>query len=168
MGVTGDVMAAGGKWRAISAAEGILNEEDLFELRCRIRNAEFQEIATEILAECEQRLDEAERQKLQKLVEDKPRFGHWTLSDGEYDREYALAMELGRLQVLKGNTSADRDQYQLARSLSRGRPDLVGVNLFDHRRQFRVFLSHRALAMRRFALVETARQRKPRGTIHFD
>ena len=47
------------------------------------------------------------------MVEEKPKFGYWTVSEAEYDREYSLAMELGRLQVFKGSVSADREQYQL-------------------------------------------------------
>jgi hypothetical protein len=69
-------------------------------------------------------------------------------------------MELGRLQVFKGSVIADRHHYDLARRLSRSHPNLVGLNLSDYRRQFRVFLSPRAAAMRRFALMEMAAKGK--------
>jgi hypothetical protein len=134
------------------------NGELFLRVLCEVQNAEFYEIAVWILARHERELDETARQKGRKIAEDKPKFSYWTHTKSDYDLEYALAMELGRLQVFKGTVADDRDQYRLACRLNKGRPDLVGVNLFDYRRQFRVFLSQRALAMRRFALVEMARQ----------
>jgi hypothetical protein len=126
-------------------------------LFCQIERAEFREIAAAILASSfTGELGEEYRHSLEKLVAAKPEFGYWAVNDSEYRREYFLAMELGRLQVCKGYISADRDQYDLARRLSRSHPNLVALNLSDYRRQFRVFLSPRAAALRRFALVEMA------------
>jgi len=147
--------------------ESLAYDEELLRLECLLRNAEFQEIAAAILASRDKELGNMARKRLEEMVAEKPKFGFWTLSDSEYDLEYTLAMELGRLQVFKGNVSADRDQYQLARRLSRSHPNLVGVTIFDYRRQFRVFLSPRALAMRRFALVEMSRQEDTPGNIIF-
>jgi hypothetical protein len=125
-------------------------------LFCKIERAEFREIAAAILSFSREELGEEYRHSLAKVVAAKPKFGYWAMNDSEYRREYFLAMELGRLQVCKGYVSADRDQYTLARRLSRSHPNLVALNLSDYRRQFRVFLSPRAAAMRRFALVEMA------------
>lgn len=125
-------------------------------LFCQIEGAEFREIAAAILSSFTEELGEEYRHSLEKVVAAKPKFGSWAVNESEYRREYFLAMELGRLQVCKGYVSADRDQYDLARRLSRNHPNLVALNLSDYRRQFRVFLSPRAAAMRRFALVEMA------------
>jgi hypothetical protein len=135
-----------------------LIDEPFRRLLCQIESAEFQEIAVAALSAYQGELGEAARQTVDRMVAEKPKFGYWTVSESEYDREYILALELGRLQVFKGSAAADQEQFDLARRLSRSHPDLVALNRFDYRRQFRVFLSPRALAMRRFALVETARQ----------
>ena len=74
-------------------------------------------------------------------------------------------MDLGRLQFFKGNVACGRDQYKLAKRLNRDHPNLVGLNLFDYGRQFTVFLSSKAGALRRFALVEMARHDNPEKTI---
>jgi hypothetical protein len=133
-------------------------DEPLRRLLCEIDKAEFQEIAAAALSAYRGELGEAPRRVLDTMVAEKPKFGYWTVSESEYGREYALALELGRLRVFKGGIAADRDQYDLARWLSRSHPNLVALRSFDYRRQFRVFLSPRAAAMRRFALVEMARQ----------
>ena len=125
-------------------------------LLCQIDRAEFREIAAAILSSSAEELGEEYRRNLEKVVAAKPKFGYWTGNESEYRREYVLAMELGRLRVFKGSVIADRDQYDLARRLSRSHPNLVALNLSDYRRQFRVFLSPRAAAMRRFALLEMA------------
>jgi hypothetical protein len=125
-------------------------------LFCQIDRAEFQEVAAAILSSSTEELSEEHRRSLEKVVAAKPKFGYWAANEAEYGGEYLLAMELGRLQVFKGNVIADRDQYDLARRLGRSHPDLVALNLSDYRRQFRVFLSPRAAAMRRFALTEMA------------
>ena len=134
------------------------NGERLRSLECQIRSVEFQELAAAVLACYEGELEKAHLEQLKQMVEEKPKFGYWTVSEAEYDREYSFAMELGRLQVFKGSVSADREQYQLVRHLHRQHPTLVGLNLLDCRRQFMVFLSPRAEAMRLFALVEMATQ----------
>ena len=67
----------------------------------------------------------------------------------------------------KGSCLKDRDQYLLIRRLNRGDPALVGFNLFDYRRQLIAFLSPRAMAMRRFALVGMTRQLRQEQTILF-
>ncbi|MBW1981905.1 MAG: hypothetical protein JRJ12_11870 [Deltaproteobacteria bacterium] len=136
-----------------------LSGDALMELECNIREADFQETAEALLAAHQDALTEDARMKLQGIITDKPRFGYWTKGDAEYDREYDVAMELARLKVFKGNVEGDRDQYDLACRLRRENPHLVGMNLTDYRRQFSVFLSPRAEAMRRFALAEIHRQR---------
>jgi hypothetical protein len=125
-------------------------------LFCQIDGAEFREIAAAILSSFTEELSEEYRRSLEEMVAAKPKFGHWAANEPDYHGEYLLAMELGRLQVFKGSVGADRDQYDLARRLSRSHPDLVALNLSDYRRQFRVFLSPRATAMRRFGLTEMA------------
>jgi len=125
-------------------------------LICQIDREEFREIAAAILSSSTEELGEEYRRSVEKVIAAKPKFGYWAVNESEYRREYFLALELGRLRVFKGNVIADRDQYDLARRLSRSRPDLVALNLSDYRRQFRVFLSPRAAAMRRFALIEMA------------
>ena len=101
------------------------------------------------------------------IVQDKPKFGYWTINDAEFDQDYSLAMELSRLHVFKGTVAGDRVQYKLARRLNRSYPTLVGLSLFDWRRQFMVFLSRKAVAMRRFALLEIAREKIRGGTVCF-
>ena len=133
-----------------------LIDEPLRRLLCEIDGAEFQEIAKAALSAYQRELGEAARQTVDRMVAEKPKFGYWTVNESEYGREYILALELGRLQVFKGSAAADREQYDLARRLSRSHPNLVALNRFDYGRQFRVFLSPRASAMRRFALVEMA------------
>lgn len=56
--------------------------------------------------------------------------------------------------LAKGSCLKDRDQYLLILRLNRNHPTLVGFNLFDYRRQFVPLLLPRAMAMRRFALIE--------------
>ena len=133
-----------------------LLDEPLRRLLCQIDGAEFQEIAVAALSAYQGELGETPRRIVERMVADKPKFGYWTVNESEYGREYILALELGRLQVFKGSAAADREQYDLARRLSRSHPNLVALNRFDYGRQFKVFLSPRASAMRRFALVEMA------------
>ena len=133
-------------------------DDSLRRLLCQIDGAEFQEVAGAALSVYQGEVGEAARRTLARMVAEKPKFGYWTMNESEYGREYTLALELGRLQVFKGSVAADREQYDLARRLSRSHPNLVALNRFDYRRQFRVFLSPRAVAMRRFALVEIAGQ----------
>lgn len=140
-----------------AAAPPVLDEY-LHPLLFQIARAEFQEIAAAVLSTYRGELSESFRRTVEKMVKEKPKFGYWAINDSEYWREHTLALELGRLQVFKGSVAADREQYNLARRLSRNHPNLVALNLFDYRRQFRAFLSPRAAAMRRFALVEAARQ----------
>jgi hypothetical protein len=139
-------------------------DEPLRRLLCEIDRAEFQEIAAASLSAYRGELGEAHRRVLETMVAEKPKFGHWTVDESEYGKEYALALELGRLRVFKGSVVADRDQYDLARRLSRSHPNLIALRSFDYRRQFRVFLSPRAAAMRRFALGEMAQQRTGVGS----
>jgi hypothetical protein len=131
-------------------------DEPLRRLLCEIDRAEFQEIAVAALTAYQGELEEASRRILDRMVAGKPKFGYWTVNESEYGREYALALELGRLRVFKGSVAADREHYDLARRLSRSHPNLVALSCFDYRRQFRVFLSPRAAAMRRFAVREMA------------
>jgi hypothetical protein len=133
-------------------------ETEMSPLRCQLHCAEYQEIAADILAYYEEVLDPAMREEFSIIVGDKPKFGYCTINDAEFDQDYSLAMELGRLHVFKGTVAADRAQFKLARRLNRNYPTLVGLSLFDWRRQFVVFLSQKAVAMRRFALVEIARE----------
>jgi hypothetical protein len=140
------------------AAGQLFLDEPLRRLLCEIDRAEFQEIAAAALSAYRGELGEASRRVLETMVAEKPKFGHWTVGESEYGREYALALELGRLRIFKGSVVADREQYDLARRLSRSHPNLIALRSFDYRRQFRLFLSSRAAAMRRFALVEMARQ----------
>jgi hypothetical protein len=136
-------------------------------LKGLIRTQEFQEVAQAILSRYQDDLEENTLERLERIVQEKPRFGYWTMSETEYDLAYSLAMELGRIQVFKGSVSEDRDQYDLVRRLSRSYPTLVGLNLFDYRRQFVVILSPKARAMRRFALVEMAAQAGREVSIFF-
>ena len=133
-------------------------DEPLRRLLCQIDRAEFREIAVAALSAYQGDLGEAPRRILDRMVAEKPKFGHWTVNESEYGREYTLALELGRLRVFKGSVAADREHYDLARRLSRSHPNLVALSCFDYRRQFRIFLSSRAAAMRRFALLEMAGQ----------
>lgn len=135
-----------------------LVDEPLRRLLCQIDGAEFQEIAVAALSAYQGELGETPRRILERMVAEKPKFGYWTVNESEYGREYTLALELGRVRVFKGSVAADREQYDLARRLSRSHPNLIALSCFDYRRQFRVFLSPRAAAMRRFALAEMARQ----------
>jgi hypothetical protein len=133
-------------------------DDSLRRLLCQIESAEFQEIAAAVLSSYRGELGEADRQAVDRMVAEKPKFGYWTVNESEYGREHTLALELGRLQVFKGSVTADREQYDLASRLSRSHPNLVALNCFDYRRQFRVFLAPRAAAMRSFALMEMAKQ----------
>jgi hypothetical protein len=133
-------------------------DESLRRLLWEVESAEFQEIAAAALSAYQGELGEACRRTVDKVVAEKRKFAYWTVNESEYSREYTLALELGRLQVFKGSVAADREQYDLARRLSRSHPNLVALNCFDYRRQFRVFLAPRAAAMRRFALMEMAGQ----------
>jgi hypothetical protein len=142
------------------------NQETLRSLECQVQNADYQEVAEALLDRYKETLEETALESLERTVAKKPKFAYWTLSSMEYDLEYSLAMDLGQLQVFKGNVSSDRVQYRLARRLNRAHPTLVGLNLYDYRRQFIVYLSPRAVAFRRFALVEMARQESPERTIH--
>lgn len=135
------------------------------ELRWQVQQEEYQEVAAAVLNCHKEDLSEEVLKDLEKVVAGKPKFGYWTISREEYDRDYSLAMELCQLKVFKGSVCADRNQYKLARRLCRDHPYLVGINLFDYRRQYVVFLSPRAAAMRRFALVETAGQYGQESTI---
>ena len=153
--------------RELGNRSASVNKEILRSLECQIQNAEYQEIAEALLGHHEETLEEKALQSLARTVEKKLKFAYWALSDLEYDREYSLAMDLGQLQVFKGNVSSDREQYRLARRLSSAHPTLVGLNLFDHRRQFVVHLSPKAVGFRRFALVEMAKQDSPEKTMLF-
>lgn len=143
------------------------NQDALWSLQSQVRNAEYHEVAAALLDYHRGTLESTELENLEKIVETKAKFGYWTISEAEYDQEYSLAMDLGRLQVFKGQVCLDRDQYRLACRLNRDHPSLVGLNLFDYRRQFVVFLSSKAAALRRFALVEMARNENPERTILF-
>lgn len=141
------------------------NQEALRSLQCQIQNAEYREVAAALLDYHIETLEKKALESLEQIVREKPNFGYWTISDTEYDQEYSLAMDLGRLRVFRGSVSADWDEYRLARRLNRDHPTLVGLNRFEYRRQFVVFLSSKAWALRRFALVEMARHHSQVRTI---
>ena len=143
------------------------NKDALWSLQSHVRNADYQEIAAVLLHYHKATLEKTALSNLERIVEEKPKFGYWAINNGEYDQDYSLAMDLGQLQVFKGNVASDRDQYRLAKRLNRDHPNLVGLSLFDYRRQFTVFLSSKAGALRRFALVEMARHENPEQTILF-
>jgi len=143
------------------------NQKALRSLQCQVQDAEYREVAAALLDDHKETLEKNALESLEQIVSEKPKFGYWTISDAEYDQEYSLAMDLGRLRVFKGNVSADRDEYRLARRLNRDHPTLVGLNRFDYRRQFVVFLSSKGWALRRFALVEMARHHSQVRTILF-
>ena len=144
------------------------NQTTLRSLHCQVQDAEYREVAAALLDYHKETLEKQALESLEQIVREKPKFGYWTISDTEYDQEYSLAMDLGRLRVFRGNVSADRDEYRLAHRLNRDHPTLVGLNRFDYRRQFVVFLSPKAWALRRFALVEMARHHSQVRTILFD
>ena len=143
------------------------NQKALRSLQCQVQDAEYREVAAALLDYHRETLEKKALESLEQIVREKPKFGYWTISDAEYDQEYSLAMDLGRLRVFRGNVSADRDEYRLARRLNRDHPTMVGLRRFDYRRQFVVLLSSKAWALRRFALVEMARHHSQVRTILF-
>ncbi len=142
-----------------------LNEEELAMLRNKIEECKFKEVALALLESYEERLGEEELAKLKEIAEKKRKFGYWVSGDDEYDHEFTLALDLAKIKVIKGNTCNDKEDYRLAKKIAKENPSLVGLNTFDYFRQYCLFLSEHAKAMREFGLVELAKQENLPGKI---
>ena len=143
----------------------MLSEEELNLLREKIEDCIFKEVALAILDAYKDRINESEAATLREVAEKKKKFGYWVSGDEEYDREFQLALDLARIKVIKGNTCDDREDYRLAKKIAKENPSLVGLNTFDYFRQYCLFLSEQARAMREFGLIELARQDELPGQI---
>ncbi|RLB00966.1 MAG: hypothetical protein DRG59_10725 [Deltaproteobacteria bacterium] len=142
-----------------------LSEEELNALRTKIENCKFKEVALAMLEAYEGRLEEKDLAELKEVAEKKKKFGYWVSADDEYDREFNLALDLAKIKVIKGNTCNDKEDYRLAKRIAKENPSLVGLNTFDYFRQYCLFLSDHAKAMREFGLIELAKQNNMLGKI---
>ncbi len=135
-----------------------LNEEERSKLQRKIEECMFREVAQAILETYKDRLEEEEWAKLKEIAERKKKFGYWVSGDDEYEKEFHLALDLAKIKVIKGNTCNDKKDYRLAKRIAKENPSLVGLNTFDYFRQYCLFLSEQARAMREFGLLELAKQ----------
>ncbi len=142
-----------------------LNEAELELLQNRINCCKFKEVALAILEGYKERLSEEEYGKLKEEAEKKKQFGYWVSSDEEYQKELNLALDLAKIKVIKGNTCDDKEDYRIAKKIAKENPSLVGLNTFDYFRQYCLFLSDQAKAMREFGLVELAKENNLLGKI---
>ena len=142
-----------------------VSQEELASLRNKIISARFKEVALGILAFYEGKIDEEEMKGLKEKAEAKKKFGYWVSEDEQYDHDFNVALDLARIKVIKGSTCADKQDYRLAKKIAKENASLIGLNTFDYFRQYCVFLSEHAKAMREFGLIELAKQDKLIGKI---
>ena len=145
--------------------EAVVSPEELVNLQNKIISARFKEVALGIIAFYEGKIDEEEMKGLKEKAEAKKKFGYWVSEDEQYDHDFNVALDLARIRVMKGNTCEDKQDYRLARKIAKENPSLIGLNTFDYFRQYCLFLSDHARAMREFGLIELAKQNNLIGRI---